>query len=228
MGAGSTIDVFNGGSFGYFFGQVIVGGGTPVGGFLGSAPGPTTIDENGSGPLPIELVEFSGKPIPDRQMVNLMWSTASEIGFDFFEIQRAVGSEDFVSIGSVKGAGEDVFDIQEYQFTDEKPLYGINYYRLKSIDLDGSFEYSDIQAVQVEANWVEIYPNPITEDYLRVDVANPSNQLIQLVDVSGRSVLNSQITAHNQIVELNGLKSGIYHIIVIDGLSRTTRKLIVD
>jgi hypothetical protein len=227
MGAGSTIDIFTGGNVGYLFGQVIVGGGTPVGGLFGSEPGPQTIDEMGAGPLPIDLISFEARHVDNS--TKLAWSTASEFNFDYFEIQRAIGSTDFRALGELSGAGEDVETIQEYEFIDEKPLNGINYYRLKSIDLDGAFEFSDIQAIQYKFDArFDIYPNPSDGSSLNVlmDKVEEGYQMV-VYDNMGLQVYESLIKGHDEPYSLPNLKSGMYTVKLLGRGDNPVEKLVV-
>lgn len=124
---------------------------------------PTNIPPSGNlnGPLPVELIFFSVHSIENKTN-KLRWQTASELNNMGFEIERSDDGTDWETINSVQGNGTTNI-IQSYSFIDNRPLVGYNYYRLKQIDYDGKFEYSDIQSVLLgdikQAN-MQVYPNP--------------------------------------------------------------------
>ena len=193
----------------------------------GNLSGPGYLDVNSNGALPIEVVYFNASV--NGFSVNLDWATASEENFDRFEVQRAVGSFEFTTIGTIYGAAENSYELRDYQFIDERPVKGINYYRLKAIDLDGTFEISDLQAVKVEnADWVKVYPNPASDRIVNLDIANPAGQMVKIFDSYGRNVSSSSVSGYTQQIDLSSLAPGVYTIEIIDGLSRQSRQLIVD
>jgi hypothetical protein len=109
--------------------------------------------------VPVQLMYFKGKAENNRSQLN--WATATELNSDYFSIQRSVDLKEFTDVGQVKAAGDSRLKL-EYSFLDEAPLPGINYYRLKQVDKDGSAEYSKIVAVNVQDGSTQfaIYPNP--------------------------------------------------------------------
>ncbi|MBX2914606.1 MAG: hypothetical protein KF856_04945 [Cyclobacteriaceae bacterium] len=118
---------------------------------------PITLGSSGlDNPLPVELVSFTA--VADNGRVNLDWVTASELNNDFFTIQRSADGVEFASLGLVDGQGTKN-STTTYQFVDENPMAGINYYRLKQTDFDGTSAYSNIVAVNTNLEWT-VYPNP--------------------------------------------------------------------
>lgn len=95
-------------------------------------------------PLPVELSSFSAQS--KGGVVKLVWTTASEKNSDSFLVERAGYSKEFASIASVPAAGYSQTP-RTYSVTDQKPLAGNNYYRLKQLDRDGTFAYSQIVSV---------------------------------------------------------------------------------
>ncbi|QOI96275.1 MAG: T9SS type A sorting domain-containing protein [Flammeovirgaceae bacterium] len=128
----------------------------PGGGFTG----PTGFDENGYNPtLPVTLLYFIAESSGNQ--IVLTWATEKEEGFDKFVIQRAVGNLSFKDLGEIRGAGYDTHSLREYEFTDDHPLLGTNYYRLKAVDLDGSFEYfGPVSVVYQGERILWVTPNP--------------------------------------------------------------------
>src|SRR5690606_33828567 len=109
--------------------------------------------------LPITLLAFDAKPFGG--MVELKWTTASEIGNAYFTIERSgTGELQFDSIAVVTGAG-DSRNIRHYQAFDRHPLPGVSYYRLRQTDFDGQTTTSNV--VRVENSGlpsISLYPNP--------------------------------------------------------------------
>jgi len=141
--------------------------------------------------LPVTLTEFSAQQKDD--LVEVKWTTETEINNKFFDIERSTDGSHFTSIGKVDGAGNTTL-IQHYSLLDPNPANGINYYRLKQVDFDGKFTYSKVVAVNVTRMNValKIYPNPaisnITAEY-KGFINTKVN--IQLVDNYGRIVMSS-------------------------------------
>ena len=92
--------------------------------------------------LPIELLYFNGEKKSCNQNV-LYWATASEVNNDHFEIERSFDAISFTTIKKILGATNSL-EIKQYTYIDSNPELGINYYRLKQVDLDGSYKYTPI------------------------------------------------------------------------------------
>ncbi len=111
----------------------------------------------GSGPLPVELVTFTGKR--DKDDVILNWETASEHNSDYYEIQRSLDRNEFITLGKEESLNS--ASGFSYSFLDSSPQNGDNYYRLKMVDKDGSYEYSNvINIVFGSSNFISMFPNP--------------------------------------------------------------------
>ncbi len=141
--------------------------------------------------LPIELVEFTGWYNGVEN--ELHWTTATEINSDYFEIQRSLNGIDFMTIGTTPAAGNSM-ELLNYIFYDDAPGSGINYYRLKMVDIDGSYDYSNIIAISLNNEVIQqitVFPNPsnnaITIEYL---AAEAENIQIDFLDATGRKVIS--------------------------------------
>ncbi len=115
-------------------------------------------------PLPVKLTSFNGKLETDE--VKLNWSTATETNNDYFEVERSLDGKSFTKIGFVKGAGNSV-NVQKYIYIDISAENEVLYYRLKQVDYDGTFSYSNIVVVKQNISSVKLYPNPF-ENYVTV------------------------------------------------------------
>lgn len=110
-------------------------------------------------PLPVELIYFTANSNIDN--VELLWGTASETNNDYFEVQRSADAVNFETIGKVWGTGNSSIQI-DYSFADDKPMSGINYYRLKQTDFNGQIEYHKT----IKINWDD---NVFTEETIAVN-----------------------------------------------------------
>jgi hypothetical protein len=169
--------------------------------------------------LPVELVSFTAKKVGTINVLN--WQTASEKNNSHFDIERSInGENNWTSIGTVKGNGNSVIT-QNYNFTDNTPL-SISYYRLKQIDFDGRFEYSNVVSVigkSSKFNIASIAPNPTKESSnILLESATNETVSVTLFDVSGRVVLsqNASITEGPNFLTLNmmQLNNGIYFMTI--------------
>src|SRR5205823_3492601 len=100
--------------------------------------------------LPVSLVRFSAKE--NNGSVLLEWATASELNNDYFMIEKSTASKmltdnSWRNIGRVSGAGNSTA-MHAYNYTDDEPLAGAAYYRLKQVDYDGKSTYSPVQFVK--------------------------------------------------------------------------------
>ena len=112
-------------------------------------------------PLPVELTSFTA--VTQNQQVTLNWRTATELNNSGFEIQRSITNTEFVTVGFVKGVGTTTVQ-QDYSFSDKNLSNGKYSYRLKQIDFNGQFEYSNTIEVDVLSvdnySLIQNYPNP--------------------------------------------------------------------
>ena len=173
-----------------------------------------------SAPLPVTLISFVGKRLDARQ-VQLDWTTTSETNNDHFEIERTLNpATGFETVGSVKGKGNSAANVS-YQFTDPNSETVYTYYRLKQVDLDGSFAYSRIIAVKGyhQELTVNAFPNPGFSKELAFIVSGDINEegiSVYIYDQKGTSVYQNTKYAlpDNQQILLPGIvtQPGSYYI----------------
>ena len=168
-------------------------------------------------PLPVELVFFTGST--NGNNIDLSWKTETEVSNYGFDIERSQDGENFLKIGFVEGHGNSNSP-KDYSFIDKYPHAGKIYYRLKQIDNDGGFDYSDIIDVDflVPSSIVlsQNYPNPFNP-VSTIEYSLPTDGFVSLkvYDVLGRevaSLVNEIKVAGKYSVDFNGseLSSGIY------------------
>lgn len=178
-----------------------------------------------SGTLPVKLIKFNGVLV--ENIAKLTWTTASEINNKAFEIERSVNGVNFEYVGFVKGVGNSN-SLNRYAYNDN--LSSINYqqvssiyYRLKQIDQDGKYEYSNTIVIKTNndqnfGNNISIVPNPFT-DGVQINYSQHQKAAVKvvLVDALGREVYTKQVQSiigNNaiNIDNLNFLQNGIYFV----------------
>jgi hypothetical protein len=171
--------------------------------------------------LPVELTYFDVSRQGKEALID--WSTFSEINNDRFEIERSPDGTNFSVIATLKGKGNST-EINYYSLRDRDPLPGISYYRLRQLDFDGKFSYSEIKALRMpDRNSLSILSNdgnsPLT---IRLNAVSAGTGTLAITDYSGRLISSKDIAfqeGNNSFsVESNNLSSGIYFITFeIDG-----------
>lgn len=174
--------------------------------------------------LPVVLLGIEAEPVGGDVLVS--WSTGSEKDSDHFVVERSANGIDFSTIGIVPGAGHSQ-SRRDYMELDEDPYHGMNYYRLRMVDTDGSFTYSSVVAVQVNVvGRAEIFPNP-GRDRIFVNLSSMEDTplLVGIHDATGRLVQEQTMAkADNYGFELNiaGLTEGSYFVRITAGSGRTS------
>ena len=206
---------------------------TPTLGTLGTSYSMTYTFSNGfsgfgagipgaSGTLPIELLSFSGKLQGENAKLN--WSTAFEQNSKGFEIEKSYDGINFKNIGFVAGAGNSN-TTRVYTFTDPQRAIEHNYYRLKLIDIDNTFDYSDVVLVKNIYGKQDVYlaGNPFT-DKINIQFAKTPNGKVsvRIYDMKGSKIYEAACNNYGQTslqINLgNKIAQGIYTVkIEIDG-----------
>lgn len=165
--------------------------------------------------LPVTLVAFKAKAIEGN--ASLEWSTSEEINSDRFEIQRSSDGKSWMAMGVVK-SHENANKVNAYSFLDTTACATAKrYYRLKMIDLDGTFAFSHFESVTL-AKGVEtkIYPNP-TADVLNLRSEQKVTE-VQVFNADGKEVLAIRDTKGVSQLDIRRLPTGIY-LVKINGES---------
>ena len=183
-----------------------------------------------SSPLPITLLYFNAQET-DHGIV-LDWATSMEKNFDHFELERATSDLVFTPISSIPGNGG--LDITtHYSFLDTTPTEGKNYYRLKSVDLDNTLEYSTV----IVSDWAErsngiyLYPNPVTDHSFTVNLndAMSSPATLTVTEARGYVVHTTSLTSSGASVTLpDSLAPGIYFVKISARNGHKTIRIVVD
>ncbi|TDB67300.1 T9SS type A sorting domain-containing protein [Arundinibacter roseus] len=166
-------------------------------------------------PFPVKLLEFTGGSGPTS--ILMQWSTSEETANKGFEIMRSTNSKSWERIGYVAGSG-DSKSTKSYDFEDLAPKMGINYYRLRQLDLDGGNEESRIIAVRfLGENAFMVYPNPVENDLSIRMPAGTDIQKVQVLNAAGQPMNVNLNPAYG--LSLATLPSGLYFVEVqtLDG-----------
>jgi hypothetical protein len=167
-------------------------------------------------PLPVTLTSFQATQ--EGSVVNVTWATSIEEHVKHFEILRSTNGVDYIVIGTVKPGQTN------YLFIDKQPVQGHNYYRLRSVDADGSSDYSTIVLVNLK-NGADVisslYPNPATGNVtLKLQGKVEGNVLVQVLDQQGRLITTKQFgVQHSEAfkapLDLGRLSTGSYVLRII-------------
>ncbi|MCK6648345.1 MAG: T9SS type A sorting domain-containing protein [Bacteroidia bacterium] len=167
--------------------------------------------------LPIELINFTGKPYGKSNIIE--WTTATEINNDYFTLEKSLNGIDFDILTTVKGAGMSS-ETKNYVVTDPNPFSNITYYRLKQTDYNGKYSYSEIIAIENSYEGFavsNIHPNPTNSD-LYFDFFTPTSGVIniQVLDYTGRIILEENVSVVQGKTNLNTkmgeFSKGIYSL----------------
>ena len=185
-----------------------------------------------AGPLPVEWIYFSSTAT-DNATVKLNWATASEQNNNYFQIERSSDANNFIPVGIVYGAGNSSI-IKNYEFIDNSELRTQNsallYYRLKQVDFNGDYKYSQIKSVLLDNSdvfEVNVYPNPASERIV-VEYSGFAVQCLEIMNTLGEIILKPAIQPLSSaiILDLSNQPDGIYLIAVLPISIRTENKTI--
>ncbi len=186
------------------------------------------------GALPVELTSFTASV--NINQVMLKWSTETEVDNYGFDVERSDSEEEWKKIGFVEGHGNSNSP-KSYSFTDKNPIGGSKFqYRLKQIDTDGQFEYSDeieVELVPTEFTLYQNYPNPFNSStVIRYSLPRSSSVEIFVFNTIGeiikREVIGNQDTGNYEwTFNDNELSSGTYFYRLQAGSFVETKKMVM-
>jgi hypothetical protein len=178
-------------------------------------------------PLPVTLIEFKISTISENE-ISLAWSTASELNFDYFIVEKSIDGKIFNPIARIKGHGTSSVQ-HDYEFTDSKPFVGKNYYHLTSVDFDGYTErFKVIGATFESGKKISVYPNPLVGDKLHIELnfEEGNTTRINLTDSYGILVLSVTSADAQTMIPLS-LAPGVYIVTVTHGSVKQVSRLLV-
>ncbi|RZK46198.1 MAG: T9SS type A sorting domain-containing protein, partial [Pedobacter sp.] len=178
--------------------------------------------------LPVIIRDFVATA--SANSVNISWSTQQESNSAFFAIERSTDGNNWNQVGQVKAAGNSAKVIR-YSFTDLNLVNGSAHYRLKMVDADNKFAYSDVKSIRSSSiASVKVYPNPAT-DYANITLdAKAGNSIIRLINQSGQVVSEKSVAANSGtvVLPLQQFQNGTYALRISDdkGADQTIKLLV--
>lgn len=174
--------------------------------------------------LPLHLVSFTAKLNNGKSY--LQWKSENELNVKHFQIERSAAGREFSKIAVVNAKGRGSAD---YNIIDDQPLQGNNYYRLKMVDKDGKFTYSQVILITIsgrsEFDFV-MYPNPATSE-LRIISADDNAALkVNIYNQQGQKVTSKPIVPTSGVISVKHLPKGLYLLQVISDKGLKVKKLI--
>lgn len=189
-------------------------------------------------PLPVTIIEFAGYWDKANDVNRLKWTTSSETNNDYFEVQRSFEGEPFSVIGKVEGQGNST-EINSYHFNDEGIMKnGVYSYRLRQVDYDGQYRYSDIIKILVSRERSEsavLYPNPTNTTSLLEIQSDPGSKIqVGIYDAVGKlfmPIIKNQVNESGVIqidLSTHNVPQGVYHLKVgIDDKINTIKWIVI-
>jgi hypothetical protein len=171
--------------------------------------------------LPVTLTSFTAS-LTASKTVNLRWATAGETNSAYFAVEKSANGKDYTEIGRVTAAGNSSTS-RSYQFSDAQPAVGGNYYRLKQVDKNNSFQYSQVKKISLNNLGLSLQagPNPFSN---QVELLISGDARVALTanvsDVNGKLLRQVKFmkneTSMKKMIDLSNLSSGVY-ILQVNG-----------
>ncbi|MBK9332597.1 MAG: T9SS type A sorting domain-containing protein [Ignavibacteria bacterium] len=188
-----------------------------------------------SGVLPVELSSFSS--FVKGRDVTLFWDSKKEINNAGFDVERATDQDVWIKVGFVSGYGNSN-SVNYYSYTDRGLPTGKYFYRLKQTDINGNYEYFNLNnevsiGIPVKYELSQNYPNPFNPSTsISYDLPADGSVILKIFNVSGKEIttlVNEVKTAGYHTVNFNasGLSSGVYYYTISAGNYRASKKMIL-
>ena len=179
--------------------------------------------------LPVNFTRFDARLL--EKQVHLVWETAWEKNSKEFVIERSVDMVDFDEIGKVYATGESE-SRQQYALIDPEPQPGASYYRVKMVDQDGSYTYSQVRDVFFADAMAELIvtPNPASPEVIRIQNHFSGSAEITLWDIFGRKIPVQSIHSEINYISMfphHRLVSGIYVLTILQNERKQHVKVLV-
>lgn len=178
-------------------------------------------------PVPIELSYFKATQV--EATIHLEWRVETELNNDYMAIEHSTDGIRFEEIGLVMGRGTSI-EPMVYNFVDEYPVDGANYYRIRQVDLDGATEYHNTVVITLEQlqNDVAVFPTFVNDQFtVSFDKATEKEAQVYVTSLNGQLVRTHTINQATELhtININNLTSGIYVVTIVDGPFVTSTKI---
>jgi hypothetical protein len=180
--------------------------------------------------LPVTLISFRGAFDRPVNKVYLTWTTAQESNSKEFIVERSNDGRTYVAIGQVAAAGN-TNQPTTYGYTDAQPIYGVNYYRLKQVDIDEKAVLSGVVKIVTDNSGGFVAgPNPAHSSVTLYRQGNSEPVRIDLMDVNGKLLKQLKMAGSTPSVTINvsGLSKGIYLLKLTSAKGIQTEKVMVE
>jgi 1,4-alpha-glucan branching enzyme len=180
--------------------------------------------------LPVALLSFSGKKGSNGNV--LTWNVANELNLKYYELQKSKDGQNFYFVTDIKANGQSIYSYTDNALNNSSET---EFYRLKSVDMDGNFTYSAIVKIDTKkiASWsAEVSPNPVSEKiYLKIESPAQAKATVIITDLNGRKLYkeNISISKGNNSFEINkaaNFSNGTYIISIFSTKQTETIKVI--
>lgn len=174
--------------------------------------------------LPLDLLSFNGSKNQEGFSL-LKWTTANEINTDHFEIQKSNDGFKFTSIGKMKSSNQSTSSTNEYKYEDRSTGKETTYYRLKQVDTNGQFEYSQTIIInrELQNSEINVFPNP-SRDFITISGISSESQ-ITITNNINEVVIEKMVTDEEKI-DMSGLVNGVYTIIINNNSTKSTQRFV--
>lgn len=178
---------------------------------------------NFTGALPVNLISFQLFQ-NDNSSIKLNWETSAEKNTAYFEIMKSENMNKWENIGKINAKGNPKESV-DYEFIDNEPIVGLNYYRLKMVDIDGKYDFSPVKAIKYgkAEDELNIYPNPNIES-ITVQGVTALEGNLKIYSMAGQDLTNVisiiNLTNNQKQLNISNLPKGKY-ILKTSKISRT-------
>ena len=144
-------------------------------------------------------------------------------------VERSTDGRTYTEIGSVKAAGNST-TMQSYQYTDIKPVKGNNIYRIRQVDRDGKYNYSDLRSLSFDElkKLISITPNPARDKVVITVSGNTKTLQIKVLNSIGQQVASYTLSGESMPVDVSAFSKGVYYVTVTGEGINTKEKLVIQ
>jgi glucose/arabinose dehydrogenase len=176
--------------------------------------------------LPVDLIDLEASVVEKGTLLH--WSTASEVNSHQFVVESSQDGKTFLPIGEVPASGNSS-EMNNYTYLDSSPIPGKNYYRLKILDNDATFSYSNIISVTFTPSVVfQVYPNPVN-NLLNVNWSSDTvpGGFYQIKDMAGHSYLSGKLSGNSKTIDTSHLPKGAYILVITCESFHTSTSIVI-
>jgi len=176
--------------------------------------------------LPLNLLSFEA--VKQNKKALLQWTTDNEVNTSKFIVERSADGRTFQAIGEVVALNRT--GVNTYRLTDEQPLAGVNFYRLRLVDKDASYHYSPVRKINFSSTEddITIYPNPVMRDAKMFIESSANCREAILYDAAGKLVKDYQLKGRDNEIDLFGISRGMYQLKIVTENSVQTKKILIQ